>query len=191
MSERKIIIFLGAGASKADGAPLQAELLHKFFNEKNHKDKSIYASKYGSLYNTLEDFFKEFIFGNREIPNKKEEFPTCEEVFGLLHFFQLKNKTKSEPNSDSEDEYKKIEFCLILLIAKVLLEELNKQANKIKKLNKQANKIKKNELNHHQKFIKMLRENDYLTKVAFISTNYDLLLDNRLYDDNIDYLIDK
>ncbi len=69
MSERKIIIFLGAGASKADDAPLQAELLHKFF--------SYEPSEYSSLYSTLEGFFKKFFFGDREMKNiQLEEYPT-------------------------------------------------------------------------------------------------------------------
>ncbi len=75
-----------------------------------------------------------------------EEYPTCEEVFGLLYFLQLKNKPKCEDNDSEKKEkkrklkkYKEFETKLILLIAKVLLNELEKKIKK--KKNKKKNKL--------------------------------------------------
>lgn len=71
------IIFLGAGASKTQGAPLQNELFLEYFREfKDRKDAN---------YNILEDFFSKTYNINVRDANL---YPTFEEILGLLYTAQ-------------------------------------------------------------------------------------------------------
>lgn len=70
----KTILFLGAGASKAEGAPLQDELFIEYFNE--------FSSGDDDYYDILEDFFlKTYNINVKET----KQFPTFEEILGLLY----------------------------------------------------------------------------------------------------------
>jgi hypothetical protein len=71
-------IFLGAGASKAEGAPLQGELFRDYFSSPAFKNSG------DEMDRELATFFA-FMFqidvDHGDIPNIK--FPTFEEVLGL------------------------------------------------------------------------------------------------------------
>lgn len=70
----KTIIFLGAGASKAEGAPLQNELFSEYFKE--------FSSTKDKYYDLLKEFFLKTY--NVDATSAKK-FPTFEEILGLLY----------------------------------------------------------------------------------------------------------
>lgn len=69
------IIFLGAGASAADGAPVQNKLFKEYFENGPQGDK---------ISQNLSDFFKKFFGIDTSIKVAKIEFPTFEEILGIL-----------------------------------------------------------------------------------------------------------
>src|ERR1700678_1681542 len=83
-SEARKVFILGAGASAADGAPVQGELFgqyHEIINrEKNRRLPALTRPE-------LKDFFENF--WGLDIHNpalQKHDFPTFEEALGLLEF---------------------------------------------------------------------------------------------------------
>lgn len=69
------VIFLGAGASAADGAPTQITLFKDYFEHRPHTDE---------ITRSLSQFFKDF-FGIDTTHNlNNTDFPTFEEVLGIL-----------------------------------------------------------------------------------------------------------
>src|SRR5436190_1650379 len=84
----KKVIILGAGASKADGAPLQAELFGKYA-EIVQRTKSIYRSS----EDELRTFFSLFWGADIDDPNiKRQHFPTFEEALGLLEMANTRSE---------------------------------------------------------------------------------------------------
>src|SRR5882757_403801 len=71
-------IFLGAGASKAEGAPLQGELFADYFSS------SSFRKSRGKMDRELAAFFSEmFHIDVRRRDIRAVNFPTFEEVLGL------------------------------------------------------------------------------------------------------------
>ncbi len=163
-------IFLGAGASKAEGAPLQGELFRDYFSS-NH-----FRSSNDSMDRELATFFM-LMFGidvdNGDILNTN--FPTFEEVLGLTDLAILRKESfrnfDIENRATNSGRLRFIAQYLVFLVAKVLDSKL--QLSK----------------NIHGKLVRNLKNADALKNVTFISTNYDILIDNvltELYNENID-----
>lgn len=70
----KTIFFLGAGASKSEGAPLQSELFYEYFKE--------FANRKDDYYILLKDFFSKTYKIDVETTKL---YPTFEEILGLLY----------------------------------------------------------------------------------------------------------
>jgi NAD-dependent SIR2 family protein deacetylase len=151
----KTVIFLGAGASVAEGAPTQADLFRVYFNSKRTKHNKI--DQHLSLY------FKHFW----KIDVKSDSFdnivfPTFEEALGMLEMARDRREAFHEffntPNSDKightiED--------LVFLIAEILDERLRTNV-------------------YHNKLIDNLILQNVLYDTSFISLNYDILIDNAI-----------
>jgi len=73
----KTAIFLGAGASAAEGAPIQSALFRKYFGSPR-------VQKHSPMYRDLAQFFKSIFNINLAAPLKKITFPTFEEALGVL-----------------------------------------------------------------------------------------------------------
>ena len=73
------VIFLGAGASAADGAPLQKDLIRKYFQP----NQPPLRSESGPIADRLWGFFQDF-FGIDTCTNVADPFPTFEEALGVL-----------------------------------------------------------------------------------------------------------
>jgi len=169
-------IFLGAGASKAEGAPLQGELFHDYFSS------NLYQPKNEKMDKELTEFFS-FIFGinfkNKNISNL--DFPTFEEVLGLTDLAILRKEAFKnfdiENRSTNSGRLRFIAQYLVFLVAKVLDAKLQQTAI------------------YHRKLVKTLQEEGVLKSVVFVTTNYDIIIDNaltELYNKNIhlDYGVD-
>ncbi|MBP2635682.1 MAG: SIR2-like domain protein [Firmicutes bacterium] len=156
-------IFLGGGASAAEGAPVQSILFQKYFKtlrEKNNYSDSVQV-------NELRAYFKQMFYIDVLQDNLEDvQFPTFEEAIGLLDLavrkrqafknFDLENLT---PNSNRIGY---IRQYLVSLMAEVL-EDRTSVANGL-----------------HRYLVDNLASLGYLKDIFFISTNYDLLIDQAL-----------
>ncbi|MCL5058765.1 MAG: hypothetical protein M1130_12405 [Actinobacteria bacterium] len=125
----KNLIFLGAGASKADGAPLQGELFKEYFNmrmiKNNENDIGVYEwnDEWASTDVKIEKKVKEFFYDIFGIDDNSNDFPTFEEALGVLdlaisrkEYFYNRNRTY---NIDllEVDSYQSYRLALVLSMA--------------------------------------------------------------------------
>jgi len=150
------VIFLGAGASAADGAPIQNNLFKSYFENGINQDP---------ICANLSQFFKDF-FGIDTSQNLDNiVFPTFEEILGILEFALSRNESfKNYSLTHLAPKVQTIREQLILLIARILKEKLQ--------FGRQV----------HDSLITRLLQQSRLRKTAFISLNYDILIDNSLTD---------
>ncbi len=152
----KDIIILGAGASKAEGAPTQDQLIKEFFSQYGPSDdRKIW-------HNKIFKFFKNF-FGiqyNEDI--NRLDFPTFEEVLGLLEL-AIKREEYFGKHIMTIKSLMAIRKNLIFLIAKVIKDSLSSHEN------------------HHHNLILRLKNENLLDTTSFISLNYDIIIDNRIH----------
>ena len=161
----KTMIFLGAGASAAEGAPVQSKLFQEYFERRNKQnDYCTYDHQIAHLFINL--------FG---IDVRKENlediiFPTFEEVLGLLDIAKIKDQSFVELENNTmvgnSNQVAENRDNLIILLAKCLHDTLNVE-NK-----------------YHSMLIKNLKSLNLLKNTIFVSTNYDLLIDNALMSTN-------
>ncbi|MTI70832.1 MAG: hypothetical protein FH751_11340 [Firmicutes bacterium] len=172
----KIGIFLGAGASKAEGAPLQNEIFYEYFSSED------FNNSYDEMDRELATFFYDFF--NIDLDNDSLEnvvFPTFEEALGLIDLairrkesfvgFDIVNRASNSGRLRFISQY------LVFLIAKLLNKKLKKSNNL------------------HDQLVERLYYLNIIKDTFFISTNYDILIDNalvKLYNKDIylDYGID-
>lgn len=150
------VIFLGAGASAADGAPVQNKLFKNYFENGPHQDV---------LSANLSQFFKDF-FGIDTSKNINDvEFPTFEEILGILELSLSRCESfKKYPLIPQDPKIQNIREQIIFLIAKILKEKLQHGRPS------------------HNALVARLSNESRLRKTAFISLNYDILIDNALTD---------
>lgn len=157
------VIFLGAGASASDGAPLQNDLLRDYF-DKNWRKDGLGAL---ALNKNLSEFFKDF-YGLDTINNSQQiKFPSFEEVLGILELSisraeSFRNYPLTTQNPTAVQTVRDIREQIILLIAKILKEKLQISGD------------------NHNVLVSRLESESRLDKTAFISLNYDILIDNAL-----------
>jgi NAD-dependent SIR2 family protein deacetylase len=166
-----IAIFLGAGASKAEGAPTQGELFKDFFNiEKPNSNIDIIQQR-------LQSFFKSFFQLDVTHQNKTINYPTFEEVLGIIDIAEMKNDSFGKYQSNIYENNRTVAFSqikkdLILMLAYVLHEKLLHYTN------------------DHLHLVNHLNNIGMLSKTTFITTNYDILIDNAHRDVFPDVLLD-
>lgn len=154
------VIFLGAGASKADGAPLQNELFSVYVDWVNSREKS------WQQQGIVKEFFNYF-FGIDDIYiETKAKFPTFEEALGVLDLAI----SKKEKYKNMKHTLEKYRVTLVFAMAKAIQYKLD-----VEPKDDQRKSL------HHTKLIKRLVENNQYA-VSFISTNYDLIIDNIIYN---------
>jgi hypothetical protein len=172
-------IFLGAGASAAEGAPLQSNLFRDYFKSVQGKDEFDPSSL---IPRRLYPFFLE-MFGI-DIQNDSLDdvlFPTFEEVLGILDLAEIRNESFISykiPNNV-------IEFYMDIRVIRSYLTKLMGIVIRDKLLHS---------MHIHRKLVSKLVSVGAMENSIFISTNYDILIDNALIDQagifGIDYGID-
>jgi NAD-dependent SIR2 family protein deacetylase len=150
------VIFLGAGASVADGAPTQNRLFKDYFGCGPYTD---------AISTSLSQFFKDF-FGIDTAGNlNSTDFPTFEEVLGILELALNRNESfKNYPLMPKEPRIQKIREQIVFLIARILKKKLLS-----------GRRV-------HDLLIARLTRETKLKTTSFISLNYDILIDNALTD---------
>lgn len=149
--------FLGAGASKAEGAPIQGEIFKEFF--KNPSTDTI------SITKRLKDFFATFFHIDFTQEIDLISFPTFEEVLGIIDVAGKQKDSISgyesvSYNRNGVKSFDQIRKDLILMMTYILDLKL------------------KNSSTLHVDLIKCLNDEGLLSESIFITTNYDILIDN-------------
>lgn len=149
------VIFLGAGASAADGAPLQKLLFRQYFSAEKNKPLS------PEIADDLTRFFKDVFFAEGDPTSI--EYPTFEEALGLLDFATLRGEALRELPLEQEDgpNIRSLRRELVLAMAEAISTSSRKPVV-------------------HQELIRRLRDQGVLSDILFLSTNYDILIDNAL-----------
>ena len=154
-------IFLGAGASKAEGAPLQGELFREYFSS------DLFRPGQDVMDRELAAFFQEMFQIDIADGHVREiEFPIFEEVLGLTDLAIIRKEAFKhfdvENRAANSGRLRFIAQYLVFLVAKVLDAKLRDRAE------------------FHRRLVNALGEANELRNVVFISTNYDILIDNAL-----------
>lgn len=160
---KKTAIFLGGGASGAEGAPVQSLLFKKYFKElraqKDYSDRKRVSE--------LRAYFKHMFY----IDVLKDDldtitFPTFEEAIGLLDLAVRKRQSFKdfdlENLAQNSNRIGYIRQYLVLLMAEVL-EDTTSTAKGL-----------------HNILVNDLLTQNCLSDTIFISTNYDTLIDSAL-----------
>ena len=158
-------IFLGAGASKAEGAPLQGELFREYFSS------PAFRASHRPMDRQLTEFFREMFnldVKRRDLTN--EAFPTFEEVLGLTDLAIMRKEAfrhfDIENRAENGGRLRAIAQYLVFLVAQVLDTKLRNRAQV------------------HRQLVTALRDAGQLKKTVFVSTNYDILIDNALTEEH-------
>ena len=154
------VIFLGAGASKSDNAPLQKDLFKNYFLS------DYYRNSHNDMDSELRTFFY-FIFGI-DVDDIKDDtiFPTFEEALGILDLAIMRGE--SLKNFDgmniacNSNRLGNTRNHLIFLMAKIIEISLD------------------NHNYYHTLLMENLCNEGLLSEIGFISTNYDILIDNAI-----------
>ncbi len=161
------VIFLGAGASRTDGAPLQSDLFKDYFEcikkqsqlTNSHMEREL-ATFFDLMFNIDVDG------GSLEMIN----FPTFEEVLGILDLAESRNESFREYDLDNIasncNRLRQIRMFLIMLMAKAIKEKVQNNTGR----------------GYHEVLVNKIYEikGSNTSDISFISTNYDILIDNAL-----------
>lgn len=171
-----IAIFLGAGASKAEGAPLQGELFREYFSSETFKNS------HDEMDRELATFFLEMFQIDVDHGDLRNiNFPTFEEVLGLTDLAILRKEAfrhfDIENRAANSGRLRFVAQYLVFLVAKVLDVNLRDRATL------------------HRRLVKALSEANELKNIVFVSTNYDIIIDNALTEEkehgiDLDYGVD-
>ncbi|MCF2138340.1 MAG: SIR2 family protein [Candidatus Thorarchaeota archaeon] len=173
-TDKSDVIFLGAGASASDGAPLQSNLFQTYFAKIKYITKKLGNETIrNERYERLLKFFKEF-FGIDPINNSSTLlYPTCEEAFGIIEMALAVDQQfaiRSSSNiSDLAQIREDIKFSIIDTISFKLIN--SKRSNT------------------HFALVSNITRDNYYENVSLVSTNYDILIDNAIIGNNmrVDY----
>lgn len=173
----KTAIFLGAGASSSEGAPIQSNLFKEYFKLIKHRGKHHSAEHERELATFFLLMF-DIDVDNDNLDNAV--FPTFEEALGILDLADLKNEAfKNFANINFASNSGRIKFLrvyLVFLMADIINHSLRRGKN------------------IHRELINKLNITNQIDNTIFITTNYDILCDNALLDlfpgKKVDYGVD-
>jgi hypothetical protein len=164
-TDGKTAIFLGAGASSVDGAPRKLICEYLLYT-----DEYIDSNQQLLERNERIESFVNFLFNTSICPTPDEDTcPNFEEILAVIEMaiqrketFKGYGKGLSFVDSNSnEQDLRQIHEDLILSIAQIIALKIGVGSK-------------------HNDFVKKLRNDGDLQNIVFLTTNYDLLLDNAL-----------
>lgn len=185
---KKTLFIFGAGASKADGAPLQNELMAEIFKilkellKNNNNLKTEYflinnLSKNNEIVNNLKSLAK-FLNNLYPFDRLKKRYPSFEEIMGLFYFAKIRDETFKETSQKQLNTYFEMIIALISIILDHKLSHFNVSRDNL--INYRfIDSLYRKDKNSYKK------DKDFHMKYSFLKINYDILLDNALF-----YLID-
>lgn len=164
----KTAVFLGAGASAAEGAPIQSDLFKRYFKSLRRRSARVRLGKSErAIKYQLYDFFKKMFDINVLAPNLDNvTFPTFEEVLGVLDLAELREeafrKFEVQDTGWYGNRIRVVRQLLVLAMAKTIHDSLKRSKH------------------FHRDLVRNLKNKNLLQDTIFISTNYDILIDNAL-----------
>lgn len=170
MSHNNLFIF-GAGASKADNAPLQNELVSEIFGflaKQNDNNTSVKQDIIDDLRNFLFTLFP------LDLNLKENLYPTFEELMGLIYFALKRDESFKGFPQEKLREYSEWLIALMNMIITQKLENSRFINRKFIRLLFEGFQKKKNSNDE----LSVLQ--DFFNHNFFLSTNYDIILDNAL-----------
>lgn len=168
MADVEDVIFLGAGASASEGAPVQKDLFCEFFRtDAGHHEKTAGIAR-------MVKFFRDFFGLDVENDSPVALFPSFEETLGVLEIAIDRGESfRGYSVASQAPDVQTLREDLIFLIALVLNRTLMAPKG------------------HHRELVSRLASEGRLLSTAFISLNYDTLIDNALAglhpDIDVDY----
>lgn len=165
----KTAIFLGAGASSEDGAPLQSEIFNKYFGGLRRAG----LSQEDDEERALIKYFQRMFGIDVAACDSHTLFPTFEEAIGVLDLAVMRDEAYKE---FTNHEIRSLRHYIIKLMTRVISDQLDKPQE------------------HHKQLVQNLIRCDKLRETIIVSTNYDILIDNALalhsQEFGLDYGID-
>ena len=161
----KNVIFLGAGASKADGAPMQNELFPKFFEMYRQDEDGLKGNQY--CQEVVKYFLQVFGYDVALGPFEDIPIPTFEEAMGMIDISAIndvdfdRGKANKYHNHFTEDWNNSIRRSLLYVIASTIDKALRRYANR------------------NNQLVENLFAREYIEN-SFITTNYDIIIDKAL-----------
>jgi hypothetical protein len=158
----KTVIFLGAGASSADGAPVQASLFREYF-----QCRAIQDHVPCDLKESLRRYFAQIWGINVESNAANARFPTFEEALSILDIADARKESfrgmGDDPLATGEQV---LRSNLAFLIYLILNEKLREQYP------------------NHLRLVQELMQAGQLGSTVFVSLNYDIMIDSAIEDAN-------
>ncbi|MFH1149496.1 MAG: hypothetical protein V1748_03380 [Actinomycetota bacterium] len=162
-------IFLGAGASAPEGAPLQGDLFKEYF--KYHREHPVESRR--AMDERLATVFRDFFGIDVESDDLEAvEFPTFEETLTMFDLATIKLESFRGCGADPISYILQADLDLVFLIAVILDHKLE------------------GECRYHASLVHKLVEQEQLRRTFFIDMNYDILADNALMRLWPEYVID-
>lgn len=161
------VIFLGAGASASEGAPVQKDLFCEFFRaDRKH-------SSHPDSIGRLARFFRDFFGLDVRDASSDTMFPSFEETLGILEIAMDRGESfRGYSIATGAPDVQTVREDLIFLIALVL------------------NRTLQNPRGYHRELVNRLEREGRMLCTAFISLNYDILIDTALTELHPDIDID-
>jgi NAD-dependent SIR2 family protein deacetylase len=156
----KTAIFLGAGASAAEGAPQQNSIFKRFFEFPGTRTSKSNRSK---METELRAFFKlMFQIDPKKANAKMRQFPTFEEILGLLDMAERRQESFKGCGLEAMGGIRHIRQHLVMAMAKTINDCLHGTARL------------------HKELIEGIVDAGLQQETFFLTTNYDILIDNAL-----------
>jgi len=161
------VIVLGAGASGAEGAPLQRDLFHEYYRARTggtltHEPPRDLVRFFKSAFNM--DLTAEAV--------DKANVPTLEEVLGIIETaIQRSEGFRGFGIMANNPKLQQIREHLILLICAII-------------------GVPRERPGYHRAMVRSLSQAKWLSNTCFISLNYDIYMDNAIIDARSKFDID-
>jgi NAD-dependent SIR2 family protein deacetylase len=157
-------IFLGAGASASEGAPLQRDLFSSYF--------AAPTGHLSELAGDVAEFFRRVFAIDVRNTSSATELPTFEEVLGLIDLALARGEGLRGIALGNLDEYDLDLVGYRRRLVLVMADAIRQRTTSVPGL--------------HQSLVKNLRHSNKLDDTAFFSTNYDTLVDSAIDDEAIE-----
>jgi NAD-dependent SIR2 family protein deacetylase len=162
----KIVYILGAGFSMNAGAPSQSNLIKEIY-----KLKKIYNKPSQLKVRSWVDKFDLFLKHTLQITDNEKLFYTLEDIFTPIDRSISENISFREHTPKELTELRDIFNRLIILAVRSAIESSNMEQDSIDKFAKHIISMSRERLNNEKE-----------DKVAVITTNWDIMLDNIVHN---------
>lgn len=175
---QKTLFIYGAGASKADCAPLQDELFSEIFDLLEGVNDYKHIILDPDFLKDMKDFLYK-LYPINKIKGENVEYPTFEEVMGLIYFAIMRDESFKGISYNNLNSYLESMTALIAII-------LHKKLINIPYINRRF--LDCLFTTFQKLYIKDIEEHDsvkiFTKNFSFLNINYDILLDNAVFDLN-------